>query len=987
MKRRVAVLTVSLLGVSGVPAAALDPSAAIARYMRASWTEKDGLPSSRISAITQDGDGYLWLGTEAGLIRFDGVRFVSWEALGRSPHPNKMIRTLLMSRSGDLWIGFGESGGMMRLHDGRSIHYAVGDGLPRSSATLFEDHDGIIWAGGIGGLSRFRDGRWERMEGKDGLPGESALGIYEDHERNLWVSTEAGLFRRHDGETLFRPFPVSARIRDFSEDDGGALWFVGPGLGIGRLEGPNVKRMPDVPTTLNGNCLLLDRDGNLWAGTVGQGLWRISTARSAAEPFSGELGLTSNVVRSLFEDREGNLWVGTQGGLNRLSEASLITMLGDDEVSQAVPTVTAATPDGSIWVGTENGLYRFSDGQRRRYGQIDGLPTNVVTALHRQDGGPLWVDKDPGGLARFKSGRFWPVSLPPNVHLPFLWVIAADFEDGAWLAEVTRGVFRWHNGMLTSFDQVSELKDQIAVSALVDRRGRVWLGLVGGRVVVYERGAFRSYAKEDGFAGGDAVAIFEDSTGTIWVGSENGLSRFHDGRFVSATAMNGLAGGVRAIVEDGLGSLWLGVAAGIVRMNPSELNQVAKDASYRIRYDLYDMSDGLRGTPMVRRGYPTAAVAGDGTVWFVTSNGVAVAYPYRAKKDPQPPPVRVERVLANGAYLDATPAVQLPPRTANLEIDYTALSFTAPEKIQFRYMLQGLDNDWVDAGTRRKAFYTNLPPGDYRFRVTASNGGVWNEVGAQWAFSIGPTFFQTKWFYAACVALFSLVVVAAWQVRVRQVRRGFTLVLAERARVARELHDTLLQSLAGISLQFHDLASEINTSPQTAKMRLERLRRDVETNMREARQTISDLRSPTLRTRDLAEALREHGDGITAGTSVRFELTVEGKSRVLLRHVEEALLRIGQEAVINAVRHARATRVRLDLQYGGDSVTLRAFDDGCGFESNAPETSAVQHWGLAIMRERAKQVGGEFHVLSTPGKGTEVEIAVSLASNGSPEAP
>lgn len=986
MKRKVAVLTVSLLGVSAVPAVALDAFAATARYMRASWTEKDGLPSSRISAITQDRDGYLWLGTEAGLIRFDGVRFLSWEALGRSPLPNNMIRTLLTSRSGDLWIGFGETGGVMRLRDGQSVHYAVGDGLPRSAVALLEDHEGIIWAGGIGGLSQFRDGRWERMEGKKGLPGESALGIYEDRERNLWVSTEAGLFCRQAGETLFRPFPVSARILDFGEDDGGALWFVGPGLGIGRLEGPNVKHMPEVLKTLNGNCLLLDRDGNLWAGTVGQGLWRISTARGAAEPFSGELGLTSDVVRSLFEDREGNLWVGTQSGLNRLSEASLITMLGDEEVSQAVPTVTAATADGSIWVGTENGLYRFTDGQRWRYDQTDGLPTSVVTALYSQAGGPLWVATDPGRLARFKDGRFWPVTLPPNVRLPFLWVIAADFEDGVWLAELTRGVYRWHEGTLTSFDKVPELRDQTAVSALVDRQGRVWIGLVGGRVVVYERGAFRSYAKEDGLAGGDAAAIFEDGTGTIWVGSENGLSRFDDGRFVSATAMNGFPGGVRAIVEDGQGSFWLGGAAGIIRMKPSELNQVAKDASYRIRHDLYDISDGLRGTPMARRGYPTAALAGNGTVWFVTSNGVAVAYPYRASKDPLPPPVRVERVLANGAYLDATPAVQLPPRTANLEIDYTALSFTAPAKIQFRYMLQGLDDGWVNAGTRRKAFYTNLPPGDYRFLVTAGNSGVWNEVGAQWAFSIRPTVFQTKWFYAACLAAFGLLVVGAWQLRGRQVRRGFALVLAERTRVARELHDTLLQSLAGISLQVHDLASEINASPQTAKLHLERLRRYVETSMREARQAISDLRSPTLRTRDLASALREHGDSVTAGTSVRFDLRVGGKPCVLLRHVEEALFRIGQEAVINAVRHARPTRVQLDLQYGGDAVTLRAFDDGCGFESSAPEASAIQHWGLAIMRERAEQVGGTFRVLSTPGKGTEVEIAVNLASNRSQEA-
>lgn len=984
MKLGAAALTVSLFGVGVTPAAALDPSASIAHYLRASWTEKDGLPSSRISAITQDHDGYLWLATDAGLFRFDGVRFFSWEALGRSPLPNIMVRALLTSRSGDLWIGFGGTGGVMRWHEGKPIYYAANDGLPKTAQDLFEDHDGIIWVGGLGGLSRFQNGRWERMEGREGLPAEMAVSIYEDREGNLWVSTEgAGLFCRAAGTTTFRPFPVSKRIRAFAEDAAGALWYAGPELGIGRLEASNVDRTPERLETLNGDCLLRDRDGNLWAGTVGQGLWRISNARGRtpkAEPLAGEPGLTNDVVRSLFEDREGNLWVGTQSGLNRVSDASLITMLSDEEVSQAAPTVTATTEDGSIWVGTENGLYRFAGDLRWRYDRSDGLPTATVTALHRDARGTLWVATDPGGLARFTGGKFVPVSLPPHVHLPLLWVIAADSDGSIWLGELTRGLFRTQEGTVTSFENVPGLGGKTVLSAIVDRTGRLWIGFVGGGVVAYENGRFRSYAKADGLAGGDVGAVFEDHAGTIWVGSEDGLSRFENGRFVSATAKNGLPGHVRAIVEDGQGLLWFGVNAGIVRVNPSELNNVADDASYRVRYDLYDISDGLRGTPMSRRGYPTAARGGDGTLWFVTSNGVAVAYPTRVKRDPVPPPVRVERVLANGHYLDPAPGLQLPPLTANLEIDYTALSFTAPAKVQFRYMLQGFDKDWVDAGVRREAFYTNLPPGDYQFLVKANNNGVWNEAGAQWAFSIRPTFFQTNWFYAACFAAFSLLVLGAWQVRARQVRREFALVLAERARVAREIHDTLLQSLAGISLQFHDVSSEIDGSPQTAKTHLERLRRYVEMNMREARQSIWDLRSPMLQTRDLAAALREHGESITAGTSVRFDLTVSGTPRARLRRVEEALLRIGQEAVINAVRHARATRVQLDLRYDDEAVTLRAFDDGCGFESNAPETSAVQHWGLAIMRERAKQIGGHFRVLSTPGKGTEVEIVVSLAS-------
>lgn len=980
-------VVLSLLAGHASPAAALDPATPVDQYARASWTDKDGLPPALISWITQDREGYLWLGTDAGLIRFDGVRFMSWEALGGAPLPGTTIRALIASRSGDLWIGFGDTGGISRVEQGRLITYADDPGLRNlaSVGAILEDHRGAIWAGGGGGLSRFQDGRWEQMQGRNGLPDGSVSELYEDSHGGLWVITVAGLFYRAGGDSVFRLSPTTGRVFALAEDGAGTLWFADEERGFHRLASSDVPRPPAPYDALIGPRLLRDRHGNLWAATLGQGLWRISTARGSeprVEHAAGSPKLTSNIVRALFEDREGNLWVGTVNGLNRISDASLITALVDDDIGYNVATSVVADVDGSVWVGTYNGLYRFAGLTRTRYDRKDGLSSGVVQALRVDPGGELSIATRSGDLMRFVNGKFVPVRQGARVAATLLGASTGS-DDGLWFTDRSQGFLR-RKGTVTPFEEVPQLRDKVANVALADRQRRVWAGFADGSLVVYEDSNLRSYTSADGVACGAVWAIYEDRTGAIWVGGRNGLGRFADGRFTWATTANGLPSNIRAIVEDGHGVLWFGGDAGIVRLNPGEIDRVARDSSHRIVYQLYGTSDGLRGPPaMPNRGYPVATRAGDGSLWFVTSSGgVAVVHPDRVQKTPSPPPVRVERVQARDRLLDPVAGLQLPPKTPSLEIQYTALSLSTPEKIQFRYILEGFDREWIDAGMRRQAFYTNLPPGDYRFRVVANNDGVWNEAGAEWAFSIEPAFYQTTWFYGLALTALSLTVFGVWRVRVRQLHHQMRLVLAERARVAREIHDTLLQSVAGVALQFHDLAREIETSPQTATTHVVRLRRYLETYAREARYAIQDLRSPALETRDLAGALRELGHSVTEGTSVQFELTARGAVRRAPRRVEEALLRIGQEALFNAVRHAAATRVTAEVVYDPESITLSVADNGRGFASGQAEQGEPDHWGLAIMRERANQIGGRLRVASTPGEGTQIEVTVMLSRGG-----
>jgi signal transduction histidine kinase len=510
-------------------------------------------------------------------------------------------------------------------------------------------------------------------------------------------------------------------------------------------------------------------------------------------------------------------------------------------------------------------------------------------------------------------------------------------------------------------------------SARADGQGRLWLTAAGGKMTILMPNGER---RTETLPIGNASATYEDRrTGLFWIGGSSGLARVDGDRVLSVTRDNGFPGDVFAMVADDAGTLWASVPAGIIRIEQAEFEKAAATPRYQMQYLLFDTSDGSAGAP-TGAGGPNAVRGADGRLWFSTGNGLTIVDPKNLGEPRPAPVVRIESGARNAQRFDPAPGMELPAKTSHLQVEYTSLALTDPARVRFRYRLEGFDNDWIEAGTSRQATYTNLPPGDYRFRVMASNNdGRWNEAGTDtWAFTILPTFYQTRTFYAAIVVAIALLIWAAWAYRVAQVRRQFAMVLAERIRMSRTIHDTLLQGMVGIALQFNDLSKTIEATPG-AREQLGRIRRQVEEYIREARSSIWDLRSPRLEQKTLVDALRDAGDRVTAGTPVRFELAVTGTPRECSPKTAEQLLLIGQEAVSNAVRHAHASHVRMELAFEDERVRLRVSDDGQGFDIDVAR-QADGHYGLTSMRERAEEVRGLFNVVSRPGAGTQIEAVV-----------
>jgi ligand-binding sensor domain-containing protein/two-component sensor histidine kinase len=947
----------------------------LADYTLTTWNENDGLPAGRIRAIAQDADGYLWLGTDAGLVRFDGVRFDAWRSLGDTRLPVGAVSALLSARDGALWIGLSGATPLGRIKDGTLTLSGERDGLGGSYVlSLLEDSAGTIWAGTFLGLFQRLGDRWQRVASDQGLADGSVLAVYEDREKRLWVATQNAVYRKASAREPFERVDVisiSSNVwQSFSEDASGRVWISDFSQGF-KTPGRGMSRSERQPRRGWGVDLLHDRRGNFWVGTQGQGLWRIREGRDGRAPVvdvvNVEDGLASNAVHSLLEDREGNVWLGTHAGLQRLTPHRVTSVK-----HLPIPRAVEVTPDGSVWVGTAAGLVRFSAAGRRVYTESDGLPGSVVLALHADRSGDLWVSAE-RGVVRFSDERFSPVLITPGPNVQRILTIAGT-GDPLWLRDFNLRLFRWRNGRLEPADDIPDGHRKAAFSLDVGKSGTLYVGSPGGQLLVRRPGHEpRTYDPRTGTAG----YVMEDSRGHVWVGGVDGLSRLADGRLTLVTRRNGLPGEVKSIVEDASGLLWVGTGVGILRLDPGEVDSVAANPAHQIRYRLFNTADGVAGVPF-NEGRRSALRAFDGRLWFVTSSGVTIVDPRSVGPDPGPPAVRVESVAADTRAFDLAGPLQLPASTSHLQIGFTALTLSDPMRVRFRYRLDGYDRDWVDAGAARQATYTNLPPRQYQFRVAASAGdGTWGEPSAPLTLGIAPMFYQTIWFYFLCGLTVFLIVYASWRIHVRQVRRQFALVLAERIRMSRAIHDTLLQGLAALALQVDDLSHNPDLSSPAGKKRISDVRRQVEGYIRQARRSILDLRTPTLATRDLPQALREAAERAIGGRPVELDLTVKGTPQTYAAAIEEQLLLIGQEAVTNAVQHGQASRVAVQLDYGEDRMSLRIADDGCGFDP-ATAMQAPGHYGLVSMRERAGQVRGTITIASTPGNGTEIETVVPV---------
>jgi signal transduction histidine kinase/ligand-binding sensor domain-containing protein len=990
--------------VSATPAKALDPQKLISQFTHTSWTAKDGVPGP-VRAIAQTPDGYLWLGTEAGLYRFDGLHFVAWEPSFGEQILGSSVWSLCTSRDGSLWIGF-SSGGISQLRNDHLKNYSHADGIPDGGIlSIVEDGNGSIWAGGQYGLIKLDSGSWHQVGSESGYPAPGAQVLFVDRRGTLWVATDGLDFGRSKDpvrrNTILSLAPnaksfVATResvgqVWMMTEAPDGDVWIADTSGNTVRPIMGRTKSEAGIKVGAEPFSVLFDRDRGLWIGPDQKGLHRVVDVRQPERAVLDQLwareGLSSDRVISALEDREGTLWFGTAVGLDRFRENKVTAYSDGEGLTADQRLAVASTRDGGVWLVS----YTSDTVQRLRQGQIttSKLPaysrsdTTRILSLYADGNSRIWFGGS-FGLAEGDEGKVSFIKVPDIENGAMVHAIARDARGSLWITvwggDKGGGVLRLREGNWTDFRNRVHLPQYRCRVLYGDPLGRLWLGFEDGEVAVHENEEFHVYSSKDGLPGGKVLDITRDRAGNFWIGSEGGLSRFDHGHFFTLTKKNGLPGNsVSGIVQDDEGFLWLAGALAILRVSCQELEKAVLSPSYRMQGASFDATDGLRGLPRQREPFPTAIRSTDGRLWFSTTEGVAVIDPRHLPKNIVPPPVTIEALKADDRTLIPSSGLRLAPKTRNLQFVYAALSLTAPEHIQFRYMLEGYDHDWRGPVSAREVAYTNLPPRNYRFRVIACNSdGVWNEDGASLNFTLIPAYYQTNWFRALCVISGGFIVCVIYRLRVLQVSRAisarFDERMAERTRMARDLHDTFLQTIQGSKLVADD-ALEPSTDLVRMRRAMEQLSLWLASAMQEGRAALNSLRTATTQTNDLAEALRRVTEDGLIPSSMAVTFSVVGDAKEMHPIVRDEIYRIAYEAMRNACTHSGASRLEVELRYARD-LTLRVDDNGTGIDPVIADRGKDGHFGFQGMRERAARIGGKLTLGSSANSGTEIKLVV-----------
>jgi signal transduction histidine kinase/ligand-binding sensor domain-containing protein len=992
-------LTLAAMLLAWRPCAfALNPALDVSQYAHTSWKIRDGFPKGQIISIAQTPDGYLWLGTEFGLVRFDGVRNVPWQPPPDQALPSSDIFSLLAARDGTLWMGTAK--GLASWKDGKLTQYAELAGY--FVFKVLEDHEGAVWASGVsvstGKLCAIHGGSIQ-CYGDEGVLGRGAFNLYEDSKGNLWVGVKDGLWRWKPGPPKFYPLAGEPDgIQALGEDADGTL-LVGWNGGIHRFVDGETEPYPlqAAASQFRARRILRDRDGGLWIGTGDRGLVHAHQGRT--DVFT-EPGLSGEDIYTFFEDREGSIWVTTVGGLDRFRDFAVGTLTANEGLSRASVGSVLAARNGSVWLATRGGLNRWKDGRitvpRTGSGKPDGKLNGLNPhSLFQDDRGRIWVSTL-SAFGYLENDRFTSTSIVPGGAVTS---ITQDRTGNLWVADERLGLTRLSPQMEVERIPWARLghKDHASVLAADPSQGGLWIGFFLGGIAYFTDGQIRaSYGAANGLSQTRVSDLRFDHDGTLWIAAEGGLSRLKNGRLVTLTSKNGLpCDAVHWAMEDDAHSFWLYTACGLVRIGRPELDGLAaaverdKDTKQNLQATVFDISDGVRSLSSGGHFSPQVAKSSDGKLWFLPWDGVSVVDPRHLPFNKLPPPVHIEQFIADHKTYDVASAgsgrLRLPPRVRDLQIDYTALSLAAPDKVRFRYLLEGWDRDWQEVGNRRQAFYNDLPPRNYRFRVMAcNNSGVWNEAGTSLEFTVEPAYYQTAWFRLSCVAAFLALLWMLYRLRVRQLLRQFNVRLeervAERTRIARDFHDTLLQSFQGVLLKFHAVSYLIADRPAEAQKTLETVVEQARRAITEGRDAVQGLRSSTVISNDLARAISTFGEGFAdpAGRNYSdFRVHVEGTSRDLAPLVREEVYRIACEALRNAFRHAQAERIEVEIHYERRQLRLRVRDNGKGIDRKVlDEGGRPGHHGLPGMRERAKLVGGRLSVSSELGSGTEAEVTI-----------
>jgi signal transduction histidine kinase/ligand-binding sensor domain-containing protein len=957
----------------------------IDQFYHTAWTVREGAPG-QVTALAQTSDGYLWLGTQTGLYRFDGVKFERYRPHEGGDFLASSVASLYAPPSGGLWVGF-RYGVASFVEGDRATHYAAASGLP--TATIYAiggTQDGRVWAATFNGLARLDGHHWSVVGASMGLPGNRARNLSVDREGRLWVATDQALAWLPRGGTRFElATRAVGRVNRIAEAPDGSIWVAEADGGVRPAwagEIPPEDRGPSLKLSSAG--LLFDRDGALWMPTLGDGIRRVPRVRdlprerieasgTAAQGFTERDGLSSDYLSAIIQDREGNIWVGGSRGLDRFRVSRLLPA---PLSSGATDFALVAAQGHGVWVGTKNRPLTRVDATTVAPGDF---PEAITAASRDREG--TWLG-GPQGLWKLKDGvpqRF--ASLPAEDYTG-VQAVVGDGKGGAWLSINRPGIYHYTEGKWAYDPMPAIANDPAPLVLMNDARGRLWMAFARNTIVIRDTGHDTVLGPPDGLAVGNVTALLEDR-GTVWLGGELGIGVIVGGRARTVNTLGDPLRGVSGLVRDARGDFWANTAQGVARIGGAHMARALQDPSYRVPFTLFDSLDGLPGTPAQFRPLPTAVVADDGRVWFATTSGVVSIDPADVPRNPLPPPVSIRSITTDAGSWPVAPTVNLPAHTERLRIGYTATSLSMPERVRFRYRMEGIDTRWRDAGTEREAVYTDPPPGSYRFRVTAANeDGLWNEDGASITIVVAPTFFQTTWFVVICMVVAFAALWLAVYARMRRMEAQLRARLherhTERERIARELHDTLLQSIQGLTMRFQAIANRV-PAEQPLRVAMESALDRAEEALVEARDRVRDLRGHAGESSTLDVALIELARVYATEHTVPVLVDAAIDIRDMDPLVRDELYGIAREAVHNAIAHAEASRIDVVIASEGGELVLRVLDDGRGIDDAVLRGGGrAGHWGLRGIQERAHSIGGTATFSSRADGGTEVSVRTPM---------
>ncbi len=992
-----------LAGVALAPVLILQTPAAVARPEFPNGadfhhTEWNGLGA--VFDIKQSPEGYLWLTTSRGVVRFDGVRFQSVEEVTRGAVRASEIDSVFLASDGGLWLTT-EGAGLLFWKDGRLKNFPDRRCTPaRKRGKLIEDRDGSLWVQATAGLFRLRGDVCERVGAEEGYPGGFPAGLLLDSDGTLWVKTRtSALLFLPRGASRFQATQAgegpSTDYAYLHEAPDGAIW-LSDDQGLRRvafkLSAAPQPREQYKSAQYKGGTRFGDfsfgPDGSLWAVTP-QGIRRfdhvdrwprpVATLAAPGETFTPEQGLSSDAVWTILIEREG-VWVATNSGLDALRRTALTTVRLPP--AQEHEFSVAAGDEDSVWTGNSSLplTHIAADGAITSFSDI-----RQVQSVRRDHNGAIWVaGAGDFHLWRSSGGGFSGLHYPGESLDPVVFS-ASDRNNEPWITTLSGRAYRLSRGAWNDETQTLGKKPGVVGAMVDDARGNVWFAF-SNKVVEWDGRTFQRWEFPDGQRGvsENTMAVRGDR---VWLAGAGGVQLFRQGRFYLMRWNDpNLPGRLSGIVETESGDLWLNGFSGVTHVAAAELTRWLQDPRRQVSGERLDELDGLPGLSGEILPEPSLVEAPGGRLWFATTKGIAWLEPatFEQNRNRVPPPVIISAVVSNGKTYAGSHALTLPAYTENLEIDYTALSLAIPERVLFRYKLDGVDRTWQSVGTRREAYYTKLRPGSYRFQVVAcNNDGVWNQAGAALDLSVSPAWFQTGWFFLLCVAVGTLLVTAAYRLRVRQIaariNARFDERLAERTRIAQELHDTLLQGFLSASMQVHVAADRLPADSQ-AKPLLTRALELMGQVIEEGRNALRGLRLSDCLSLDLEQAFaraeQDLGAQIKNDNPVLSRVVSEGQRRLFHPLLRDEVYRIGREALTNAFRHARAGHIEVELKYDSRQFRLVVRDDGCGIEPGILQNGRHGHWGLSGMRERANRIGGKLHVFSRVSGGTEVELTI-----------